>query len=317
VSRVASLLRAALAGVVLAVFAFALIGPLANLALWSVAERWYTPYKLPVTYGTRYWEQVFRPTGDAMASLGTSVWIAVLTVVVALALSVPAGYALARLKLPMRSLFMIVFLLPQAFPSVAIYINVARIFYNLGINGTVLGVVLVHAAHGLVYSVWIAAAAFSSAGALSFIHVSVPPSLMILGLLYFLFGYLFYASIMMSVGALTSNLREATQFSGYFTLLNVCPFWVMWVFLNTPNSPLAVGMSVFPLTAPTSMMLRLSAATVSGAVIPPWQIATSLALLALSALVTLMLGSKLFRLGMLLYGKTPNLPEIMRILRQS
>jgi putative spermidine/putrescine transport system permease protein len=162
VSRVASLLRAALAGIVLAAFAFALIGPLANLALWSVAERWYTPYKLPVTYGTRYWEQVFRPTGDAMASLGTSVWIAVLTVVVALALSVPAGYALARLKLPMRSLFMIVFLLPQAFPSVAIYINVARIFYNLGINGTILGVVLVHAAHGLVYSVWIAAAAFAA-----------------------------------------------------------------------------------------------------------------------------------------------------------
>ena len=161
-SRVASLLRAALAGVVLAAFAFALIGPLANLALWSVAERWYTPYKLPVTYGTRYWEQVFRPTGDAMASLGTSVWIAVLTVVVALALSVPAGYALARLKLPVRALFMIVFLLPQAFPSVAIYINVARIFYNLGINGTILGVVLVHAAHGLVYSVWIAAAAFAA-----------------------------------------------------------------------------------------------------------------------------------------------------------
>jgi ABC-type spermidine/putrescine transport system permease subunit II len=161
-SRVASLLRAALAGALLAAFAFALIGPLANLALWSVAERWYTPYKLPVTYGTRYWEQVFRPTGDAMVSLGTSVWIAVLTVVLALALSVPAGYALARLKLPMRSLFMIVFLLPQAFPSVAIYINVARIFYNLGINGTVLGVVLVHAAHGLVYSVWIAAAAFAA-----------------------------------------------------------------------------------------------------------------------------------------------------------
>ena len=161
-SRVASLLRALLAGILLAAFAFALIGPLANLALWSVAERWYTPYKLPVTYGTRYWEQVFRPTGDAMASLGTSVWIAVLTVVVALALSVPAGYALARLKLPMRALFMIVFLLPQAFPSVAIYINVARIFYGLGINGTVLGVVLVHAAHGLVYSVWIAAAAFAA-----------------------------------------------------------------------------------------------------------------------------------------------------------
>jgi ABC-type spermidine/putrescine transport system permease subunit II len=158
----ASTARAALAVALLTVFAFFLIGPLANLALWSVAERWYTPYKLPVTYGTRYWEQVFRPTGDAMTSLGTSVWIALLTVVVALALSIPAGYALARLKLPMRALFMVMFLLPQAFPSVAIYINVARVFYQLGINGTVFGVVLVHAAHGLVYSVWIAAAAFAA-----------------------------------------------------------------------------------------------------------------------------------------------------------
>ncbi|WP_210493282.1 ABC transporter permease [Microvirga antarctica] len=151
-----------LKGLGLAVFAFMLFGPLANLALWSVAERWYTPFKLPVTYGLRYWEVVFRPTGDAMSSLATSVSIACLTVVVALAVSVPAGYALARLKLPLRTLLMIVFLLPQAFPSVAIYINVARVFYTLGLTGTIPGVVLVHAAHGLVYSVWIAAAAFAA-----------------------------------------------------------------------------------------------------------------------------------------------------------
>ena len=100
----------------LALFAFALFGPLANLALWSVAERWYTPFKLPVTYGLRYWEVVFRPTGDAMSSLATSVAIAGLTVLVALLVSVPAGYALARLKLPARTLIMIAFLLPQAFP---------------------------------------------------------------------------------------------------------------------------------------------------------------------------------------------------------
>ena len=161
-TRAVSGLRMVLAAFALAAFAFFLIGPLVNLALWSVAERWYTPYKLPVVYGTRYWEQVFRPTGDAMASLGTSVWIAVLTVLVALALSIPAGYALARLKLPARAFFMVLFLLPQAFPSVAIYINVARVFYNIGINGTVFAVVLVHAAHGLVYSVWIAAAAFAA-----------------------------------------------------------------------------------------------------------------------------------------------------------
>ncbi|MGO4706218.1 ABC transporter permease [Microvirga sp. 2MCAF38] len=146
----------------LAIFAFMLFGPLVNLALWSVAERWYTPYKLPVSYGTRYWEVVFRPTGDAMSSLMTSVSIACLTVLVALVISVPAGYALARLKLPWRTALMILFLLPQAFPSVAIYINVARVFYSIGLTGTIAGVVLVHAAHGLVYSVWIAAAAFSA-----------------------------------------------------------------------------------------------------------------------------------------------------------
>jgi putative spermidine/putrescine transport system permease protein len=148
--------------VVLALFAFAVFGPLANLVLWSVAERWYTPFKLPVTYGLRYWEVVFRPTGDAMTSLVTSVSIASLVVLVALAVSVPAGYALARLRLPARTAIMILFLLPQAFPSVAIYINVARVFYGLGLTGTITGVVLVHAAHGLVYSVWIAAAAFAA-----------------------------------------------------------------------------------------------------------------------------------------------------------
>ncbi|QRM31638.1 ABC transporter permease [Microvirga sp. VF16] len=146
----------------LAAFAFLLFGPLANLVLWSVAERWYAPFKLPVAYGMRYWEVVFRPTGDAMSSLVTSVSIACLTVLVALAVSVPAGYALARLRLPWRTALMILFLLPQAFPSVAIYINVARVFYGLGLTGTIPGVVLVHAAHGLVYSVWIAAAAFAA-----------------------------------------------------------------------------------------------------------------------------------------------------------
>lgn len=157
-SFASSLVKAA----ALAVFAFLLLGPLVNLALWSVAERWYAPFKLPVSYGMRYWEVVFRPSGDAMASLLTSVIIAVSVVAVALALSVPAGYALARLRLPWRAAIMIVFLLPQAFPSVAVYINVARVFYAIGLAGTIPGVVLVHAAHGLVYSVWIAAAAFAA-----------------------------------------------------------------------------------------------------------------------------------------------------------
>ncbi len=57
---------------------------------------------------------------------------------------------------------MLAFLLPQAFPSLPVYINIARIFYTFGLNGTVVGVVLVHSLHGLVFAVWIATAAFAS-----------------------------------------------------------------------------------------------------------------------------------------------------------
>ena len=84
-----------------ALFAFAIFGPLANLLLWAFAEKWYFPNKLPSEFGFAFWERVFSPRGDALASLGTSVWIAVLTVVVSLAVAIPAGYALARLKLPL------------------------------------------------------------------------------------------------------------------------------------------------------------------------------------------------------------------------
>jgi ABC-type spermidine/putrescine transport system permease subunit II len=64
--------------------------------------------------------------------------------------------------MPWRTLIMLAFLLPQAFPAVPVFINIARIFYGFGLNGTVLGVVLVHTSHGLVFSVWIATAAFAA-----------------------------------------------------------------------------------------------------------------------------------------------------------
>ena len=54
------------------------------------------------------------------------------------------------------------FLLPQAIPNLPIYVNIARMFYEVGLNGTVFGVVLVHASHGLVLAVWIASAAFAA-----------------------------------------------------------------------------------------------------------------------------------------------------------
>ena len=149
-------------GIVLGLLAFAIFGPLLNMLLWAVAEKWYFPHKLPLEYGLSFWERVFRPQGNAMESLWTSIAIALFTVAACLAVSIPAGYALARRSLPLRALILLAFLLPQAFPSLAVYINVARIFYGFGLNGTIAGVVLVHTMHGLVFSVWIATAAFAA-----------------------------------------------------------------------------------------------------------------------------------------------------------
>ncbi len=147
---------------VLGALAFIIFGPLANLLLWTVAERWYFPHALPLDYGFSYWGRVFAPRGNAMESLGNSLLVACLTVLVSLALAIPAGYALARLKLPFRAVILVAFLIPQAFPNLPVYVNVARLFYQIGLNGTIAGVVLVHVTHGLVYAVWIATAAFAA-----------------------------------------------------------------------------------------------------------------------------------------------------------
>lgn len=142
--------------------AFVIFGPLLNMLIWTVAERWYFPHTLPLDYGFSYWGRVFAPRGNALQSLIASISIAFFTVAGSLALAIPAGYALARLKLPVRGLILLAFLLPQAFPNLPVYVNIARLFYEIRLNGTVLGVVLVHVTHGLVYAVWIAAAAFSA-----------------------------------------------------------------------------------------------------------------------------------------------------------
>ena len=150
------------AALLIGLLAFAVFGPIANMLLWTVAEVWYFPHKLPLEWGFSFWERVFRPQGNAMESLINSIIIALLTVTASLAVSIPAGYALGKGKLPWRGLFLLLFLLPQAFPTLAVHANIARVFYSLGLNGTITGVVLVHTIQGLVMSVWISAAAFAA-----------------------------------------------------------------------------------------------------------------------------------------------------------
>lgn len=164
--------------------------------------------------------------------------------------------------------------------------------------------------------VWIVAGAALLGTTFAFVKVEFSALIMVVGLIYFVFGYLFYASLMTGIGAITNNLREANQMAMMFTMANFFPFYVLAKILNSPNSGIAVGMSLFPPTAATTMMLRLATSSMTGAQIPLWQVAASIGLLALTAIVTLKLSSKVFRLGLLLYGKTPTLPEIMKLVRQ-
>ncbi|MGH6962675.1 MAG: ABC transporter permease, partial [Dongiaceae bacterium] len=102
-TAVAALRRWLPQALLLGLLAYVIFGPLANLGLWSLAEAWYFPSKLPSQWGLRYWEHVFRPAGRAIESLWVSVWIALLTVATCLAVAVPAGWALARGRLPGRA----------------------------------------------------------------------------------------------------------------------------------------------------------------------------------------------------------------------
>jgi len=116
-------------------------------------------FHLPPTL--RHFSYLFYNTNYGAWIVNTMViaaWVAVITLLIA----VPAGYALARLRLPWRSAILLAFLLPQAIPNLPVYVNIAQVFYQIGLNGTILGVVLVHASHGLVLAVWIASAAFAS-----------------------------------------------------------------------------------------------------------------------------------------------------------
>ncbi len=165
----------------------------------------------------------------------------------------------------------------------------------------------------LVVAIWVGLGVATVGPVLVMAGVHLPPGLLGIALAYFLLGYLFYGSLMTGIGAMTSNMREAQQFAVWFTFMNFVPFIMITFLLGRPGSPLAIGLSLFPPTAAGAMMLRLTAPS---SAVPVWQVAASLALLAGAGWLTLMASARIFRIGLLMYGKTPTLPEILRWARQ-
>ncbi|HKQ58450.1 MAG TPA: ABC transporter permease [Candidatus Eisenbacteria bacterium] len=165
----------------------------------------------------------------------------------------------------------------------------------------------------LVVGIWSAIGAVVLGPVMMLAGVHLPAGLLLIALAYFLLGYLFYGSLMTGIGAITNNMREAQQFAVWFTFLNFAPFIMITFLLGRPGAPAAVALSMFPPTAAGAMMLRLTA---PNSVVPFWQLGGSLVLLAAAAWLALMGSARIFRIGLLMYGKTPTLPEIVRWARQ-
>jgi ABC-2 type transport system permease protein len=165
-------------------------------------------------------------------------------------------------------------------------------------------------------SIWIGAgAALLGAASALFSLVGadlLDPGTVALGMVYFVLGYLLFATLMAVAGSLGTTQRESQQIASIFSLAAALPWMTMGVVFTNPGAPLAVVLSLFPLTSPVMMLLRLGISDV-----PSGQIVASIGLLVLGIAFSLWAGAKIFRTGLLMYGKRPSLKDLTRAFRQA
>jgi ABC-2 type transport system permease protein len=143
-------------------------------------------------------------------------------------------------------------------------------------------------------------------------HVTLSAAQIVYFLVYFLLGYLLYSSIAAALGAMTNSEQELQQLNMFLVMpLAVCMFALGFVVTN-PGGTVATVLSFVPFCTPLIMYLRLSMVPV-----PAWQIALSIAGMLVTIYAVLWIAARIYRVGILMYGKKPNLPEIMRWLRYS
>ena len=133
------------------------------------------------------------------------------------------------------------------------------------------------------------------------------PAVMVLFPVFFVLGYATYACLYAAIGAMVNSDEEASQFQFPVTLpLLLCMIFATAI-IGDPNTPLAFWLSMFPLTSPIIMFVRVSVST------PPlWQIALSIAISLLSLYGLVWFSARIYRVGILMYGKRPSLREIVK-----
>lgn len=140
----------------------------------------------------------------------------------------------------------------------------------------------------------------------------IPPSLVIYFFLYFLLGYFIYATIYALLGSMVTTTQEGGQLALPVIFMLMAAFYLAFPISRSPNSPFAVWVSMVPFFSPIVMLVRIVTQP------PPlWQIMLSLSIGAASVVFLMWLAGRIYRIGMLMYGKRATIPEVMRWIRQT
>jgi len=143
-------------------------------------------------------------------------------------------------------------------------------------------------------------------------RMQVPVNFLVLGIIYFILGYLLFAVLSIGIGAISSTAKEANNLALFYTLGSFVPLWLSSLNMFFPYSPIWAVLTIFPVTAPIMTMLRLGTS-----IVPTWQIVASIAVLALSIVGGLSLSIRLFRMHMLMHGKRPTIAQLAQSLREA
>ncbi|MBN1658991.1 MAG: ABC transporter permease [Anaerolineae bacterium] len=127
---------------------------------------------------------------------------------------------------------------------------------------------------------------------------TLPPIFVVWALLFLIFGYLLFAAVMAMAGTLSNDARQGGQMVWLLIIPLMPTLMFAQAFVEEPNSPLVVGLSLFPFSAPTAMVTRMAVADV-----PTWQILISLAGVALTSYLFILLAARFFSAGNLLSGE--------------
>jgi len=141
----------------------------------------------------------------------------------------------------------------------------------------------------------------------------VTPMMMVFLACYFLVAAITMASMMAAIGAAVNELREAQTLMTPVIMLTVLPWMIWFLIQRAPNSPLATGLSFVPIISPFVMVLRLGGSEP----VPTWQHPVALLIGVITCALVLWAAAKIFRIGVLMYGKPPNFRTLIKWVRMA